>query len=220
MIRCLAACTAVRPNSAKSTGISIMSPTWNSASSERASSTLTSRLGSVTSSTTVLSSTMRMSPRSSLISTSACTFGPCFLASAAWMPSSSSPWSSDRSSCFEFVSSRIAFRISAEPIMYGHPLSFPVKHQSCFANLVERGAVNHALVIAHHGYRSASIIFEPDYFSFDHSTDRGARQSRATPGESLPVSGRLEWALDTRRRDLQNVLALEHGARVEARLDG
>src|SRR5215216_712947 len=99
--------------------MAIVSPTWNSGSSNRASSTPTSRLGSVTSSTTVLSNTMRMLPLSSSISTSAWTFGPCFFARAAWMPSSSSPCNSDRSSCFEFVSSRIAFRMSAEPIITG-----------------------------------------------------------------------------------------------------
>ena len=67
MMRCLAAWTAVRPNSAKSTGISITSPTWNSGSSKRASSSEISRPESSTSSTTVLSSTMRILPLSSSI---------------------------------------------------------------------------------------------------------------------------------------------------------
>src|SRR5512141_165768 len=58
---------------------------------------------------------MRIVPLSSSISTSAWTLGPCFLASAAWIPSYRRPCSSVRSSCFEFVSSLIADKISSEP---------------------------------------------------------------------------------------------------------
>ena len=64
--------------------------------------------------TTVLRRTMRMSPLPSSMSTSACTFGPYFLARAARMPSCSSAYSSARSSCLVFDTSRNAARISAE----------------------------------------------------------------------------------------------------------
>src|SRR5687768_8603669 len=58
---------------------------------------------------------MRMVPLSSSIATSAWTVGQCFLASAAVMPSKSKPCSSVLSSCFVFVSSLIAVRISSCP---------------------------------------------------------------------------------------------------------
>src|SRR5215472_4815042 len=58
---------------------------------------------------------MSIDPRSSSIATSACTLGPCFLANAALMPSSSNPCNSLRPSCFVFDNSRIAARISVEP---------------------------------------------------------------------------------------------------------
>ena len=115
MMRCLAACTAARPNSAKSTGSSITSPSWKSGSSKRASSSGDLRAGIRDRPRRPVLSTDDLDGALQLVdSTSACTFGPCFFASAAWMPSCSSPCSSERSSCFEFVSSRNAASISAE----------------------------------------------------------------------------------------------------------
>src|SRR4051794_14562430 len=105
---------AARPKTVKSSGSSITSPGSNPSSNMRASSSAISRAGSSTVSTTVLRSTMRISPLESSISTSACTVGPYFFASAAMKPSCSSPYSSARSSCFEFESSRNAANISAE----------------------------------------------------------------------------------------------------------
>jgi len=77
-----------------------------------------------------------------------------------------------------------------------------------------------ALVVAHHGNRLASIFFEPDYLSLDHPANRRARQASASTSEPLPVRGCPEQAFDSGRRHFEDVLALEHGARVEARLDG
>jgi hypothetical protein len=95
-----------------------------------------------------------------------------------------------------------------------------VKHQPSFANGVERGAVCHALVVTHYRDCAASVVLEPDYFSFHHTSDRRTRQASTTANEPLPVIWRPERALDTRRRDFEHVLATEHRARVEARLDG
>ena len=75
-------------------------------------------------------------------------------------------------------------------------------------------------VIAHDSDRPTSVILEPDNLAFDHATDGGARQARASTGEPLPISRRLEWSLHARRRDFEHVLPREHIARVEARLDG
>ena len=55
-----------------------------------------------------------MSPLASSMVTSACTLAPYFLARAAMMPSCSSPYSSARSSCLVFDTSRNAAKISAE----------------------------------------------------------------------------------------------------------
>ena len=49
---------------------------------------------------------MRIVPLSSSMSTSAWTFGPCFFASAAWIPSYRIR-AARSASCFEFVSSLI-----------------------------------------------------------------------------------------------------------------
>ena len=55
-----------------------------------------------------------------------------------------------------------------------------------------------ALVITHHGNRSASIIIKPDNLSLDHSTNRRARQSRAPTSETLPVCCRSKRTFDAR----------------------
>ena len=55
-----------------------------------------------------------MSPLPSSMSTSAWTFGPYFFARAARMPSWSNAYSSERSSCLVFDTSRNADRISVE----------------------------------------------------------------------------------------------------------
>ena len=114
MIRCFAACTAARPKTAKSMGSSITSPTSKLSSKVFASSREISRLESSTLATTVFKRTMRMSPLPSSMLTSACTLGPYFLARAARMPSWRRAYSSARSSCLVFDTSRNAVRISAE----------------------------------------------------------------------------------------------------------
>jgi hypothetical protein len=80
--------------------------------------------------------------------------------------------------------------------------------------------MDHALVITHHGNRSASIVFEPDYFAFYHSANGRAREPSTSSSETLPISRGPERSLNTRRRNLEHILSLEQRARVEARLDG
>src|SRR6478672_11187883 len=110
--------------------------------------------------------------------------------------------------------------MSAEPIIYGHPLLFPVKYQPCFANHVDRRAMGLALVVAHHGNRLASIFFEPENLSLHHPAHRRTRKASAATSEPPPVGGCPERAFNAGRRHFEHVLALEHRARVEARLDG
>src|SRR6184192_3951981 len=60
MMRCFAACTAVRPKASNGTSSSSTSPTWKSESSKRASSSVTCEPGSSTASTTVRSTAIRI----------------------------------------------------------------------------------------------------------------------------------------------------------------
>src|SRR2546422_8798932 len=118
MMRCFAAWTAVRPNCSNGTSSSNTSPGWKSGSSTRASPSVTGVPGSSTASTTVFSTTIRIDPFISSIPISARTFGPYRFTRAAWRPSFSRSISSPRSSCFVFVSSRIAETTSVAFAIY------------------------------------------------------------------------------------------------------
>ena len=54
------------------------------------------------------------------------------------------------------------------------------------------------LVVAHYGYRSASVIFEPDNLSLNHPANRRARKASTATGEPLPIPGCPERAFDPR----------------------
>src|SRR6266404_1048446 len=223
MMRCFAAWTAVLPNSAKSTGISIWSPIWKSGSSKRASSSEIWLAGSVTSSTTVLRSTIRIAPLFSSISTSACTVGPCFLARAALMPSSRSPCNSARSICFELVNSRIAVRISTEAAIF-EPLPFPVKRQPRLLDRGKRKAPLMAALVSYDHNFLSGISFDTSNLHFVRSTARRIAHHvggdyRAAADELSPILCVPQRPFDPRRRYLQHVSLAGKIIRIQPGLD-
>src|SRR6185295_6705277 len=172
---------------------------------------------------TVLRRTIRIAPLFSSISTSACTVGPCFLASAALMPSSRSPCNSARSICFEFVNSRIAVRISTEAAM-SQPLPFPMKSQPRLFDRGERKTPLITALVAHNHDFLPGIAFDTGNLNFirppTRRIARDVRGDHSRPAdESLPILAVPEWSLDPRRRHFQNIFLFAEILGVEPGLD-
>src|SRR4051812_2918895 len=201
MMRCLAACTAVRPNCSKGTSSSRTSPGWNSGSSKRASSRAICVPGSSTASTTVLRTTMRIEPFISSMPISARTLGPYRFTRAACSPSLSRSISSVRSSCLVLVSSLIAETTSVvlailvpqSSVVVGRQARIPHVRQSIFL-------------------LRSSLRLEDDRLCARYGHDARAHppQSRqlridVAPHKAHPMAVPLQRPLDARARDLEHV---------------
>src|SRR5262252_54042 len=221
MIRCLAACTAARPNTAKSMGSSMTSPTSKLSSKVLASSSEIWLLESSTNATTVLSRTIRMSPLPSSMLTSAWTFGPYFFASAARMPSWRRAYSSARSSCLVFDTSRNAASISAEltiQVPSGLLRFLHVKRQSRLRDIGQRNATLHARVGRYdHDFRSGLSLHREDLSLNAPPMVRGQDVGPAAH-EAAPLCCRAKRTL-ARRRHLQHVLRRDEFAGIKAGLE-
>src|SRR6266849_1191478 len=220
MMRCLAACTAVRPNASNGTSSSSTSPTWKAGSSNRASSSATCTPGSSTVSTTVRSTTMRIVPLSSSMPISARTLGPCRFTSAACRPSLSRSSSSVRSSCLVFVSSRIAdttsvvFAISSflAPMLASRS---PVHRQPRVADARQGhrprlGAVG----LQHHG-----PLVGHRHDSSAHPPEPRDGRLHLLANEPHPVAVPAQRPLEPRARYFEHVAAPERPVGVEPRLE-
>src|SRR5215471_11551333 len=217
MMRCLAACTAARPKTAKSMGSSMTSPTSKLSSKLLASSSEIWLLESSTAPTTVLSSTIRMSPLPSSMLTSACTFGPYFFASAARMPSWRRAYSSARSSCFVFDTSRNAASISAELTIQIPSGLLHVKRQPRLLDVSQRDATLRARLGRNYSDFRSGLSLHADDFSLDAAAVLRGQHVGPLPDEPPPFRRRAKQTLPWRRH-LQHVVGRNEPARIEPRL--
>src|SRR6266481_1684921 len=213
MMRCFAACTAVRPNASNGTSSSRTSPTWKSGSSKRASSSATCEPGSSTVSTTVRSTAIRIVPFSSSMPMSARTLGPYRFTRAACSPSLSRSSSSVRSSCLVFVSSRIAETTSLVFVVMGS--SSPIHRQTRVANSGQW-----------HRPRRSPLGLEHDCRFVGHRHNARAhppeprhRRLDLAAHEPHPVTVPAQRPLDPRTRHFEHVAPPQRTVRVEPRLE-
>ena len=206
MMRCFAACAAVRPNSAKSTGLFEHVADFEAFVVDARLFDARSRGSrSVTSATTLRSRVILIAPRPSSISTSACTVGPYRFARAARMPSCSSTCSSVRSSCFVFVISLIALRMSTE-LTIRDSLRLPCERQPSVLDVGQRDTLLDSLCGADHDASPLRPSFHAEDLDLFATVERRAEHARPLSHESSPVGDRPQRPLDSGRRHLQHVL--------------
>src|SRR5262245_31793220 len=225
MMRCFAACTAVRPKSPNGTSSSSTSPTWKSGSSYRASSSVTWVPGSSIASTTVLRTTIRIVPFSSSIEISARTFGPYRFTRAAWRPSFSSSIISPRSSCFELVSSRIAETtsvvlaircvLSFSQKAFGYRFQLPLNSESGLANGCERQGDGLAAFRSQHHRRFIWHGFDAGPYPAHPFEPRGDLAAH----EAHPMAVPLQGPLHPGTRDLELVAGAERPTLIQPGLE-
>src|SRR3989442_665451 len=213
MMRCFAACTAVRPNASNGTSSSSTSPTWKSASSKRASSSATWVPGSSTVSTTVRSTAMRIVPLSSSIPISARTFGPYRFTRAACSPSLSRSSSSVRSSCLVLVSSRIAETTSLVFVVMGS--SSPIHRQTRVANSGQRHRPRRSPLGLEHDRR----LVGNGHDTRPHAPEPRHRRLDLAAHEPHPMPMPAHGSFEPRARHLEHVAASQRTVRVEPRLE-
>src|SRR3954470_1728866 len=193
---------AARPKTVKSSGSSMTSPGSKPSSNSFASSSAISRAESSTFSTTVFRRVILISPLESSISTSAWTVGPYFFASAAMKPSCRSPYSSVRSSCFEFESSRNAANISAELTIQDlaekdrslralrTPDYLEAKRQPRLLDRGERNPLRLPTLRPKRDYRIGILTFQLHDLRFEPSPRIGCEHVRPPPNKAPPLGRR------------------------------
>src|SRR6476469_395857 len=164
----------------------------------RASSTEISRLGSVTSETTLRSRVILIAPRPSSISTSACTVGPYRFAMAARKPSCSSRCSSLRSSCFVFVSSLIALNMSIE-LTNSDSLRLPSERQPSVLYIGQRNTLFGSMSGADNDALRTGHTFDAQNLDLFAAMECGAEHTRSLSHEPTPVSDPMQRPLDPGR---------------------
>src|SRR5438309_10703051 len=116
------------------------------------------------------------------------------------MPSWSSPYGSDRSSCLVFDTSRKAARISDEltirPLLT--PL-LPVKRQARLRNGGQRNSSFGSFFRLEHGDLRANISFDTHDLRFDPPSVGRAHHVRPSSDKAFPILSRPERSLARRR---------------------
>src|SRR5215207_10175000 len=111
------------------------------------------------------------------------------------MPSWSRPCSSVRSSCFVFVSSRIAVKISAEPTIQDSPncvrLTLPVERESRFAHVGQRDSLLDALRVAYDGDLAALLALHPHDLDLRPPAGKGLTLHRRPASHVSPPLARV-----------------------------